>query len=100
MVGDPKQAIYVWNGANPKYLDLFQRDFKAGMIELTETFRSAQAVVAAAQRLDASYTVEGQLPIPSRVIGSILPHSAVAKAEELWEAEQERKKKRPRKHRK
>ena len=22
-----KQAIFVWNGANPKYLDLFERDF-------------------------------------------------------------------------
>ena len=32
-----------------------------------------------------------------RVIGSILPHSAVAQAEERWEAEQERKKKRPQK---
>ena len=36
MVGDPKQAIYVWNGADPKYLDLFQRDFKAEKITLTE----------------------------------------------------------------
>jgi hypothetical protein len=41
-----------------------------------------------------------KLGLPSRVIGSILPHSAVAQAEERWEAEQERKKKRPRKHRK
>jgi hypothetical protein len=38
--------------------------------------------------------------LPPRVIGSILPHSAVAQAEERWEAEQERKKKRLRKHRK
>jgi hypothetical protein len=41
-----------------------------------------------------------KLGLPSRVIGSILPHSAVAQAEERREAEQERKKKRPRKHRK
>jgi hypothetical protein len=41
-----------------------------------------------------------KLGLPSRVIGSILPHSAVAQAEERWEAEQERKKKRPRKSRK
>jgi hypothetical protein len=41
-----------------------------------------------------------KLGLPSRVIGSILPHSAVAQAEERWEAEQERKKKHPRKHRK
>jgi hypothetical protein len=41
-----------------------------------------------------------KLGLPSRVIGSILPHSAVAQAEERWEAEQERKKKRPRRPRK
>jgi hypothetical protein len=35
--------------------------------------------------------------LPPRVVGSILPHSAVAQAEERWEAEQERKKKRARK---
>src|SRR3974390_1356511 len=33
-----------------------------------------------------------KLGLPSRVIGSILPHSAVAQAEERWEAGQERKK--------
>jgi len=38
--------------------------------------------------------------LPPRVIGSILPHSAVAQAEERWEAEQERKKKRSTKSRK
>ena len=67
MVGDPRQAIYVWNGADPKYLDLFQRDFKAKKIELTENFRCSKTVVAAARRLDSSYTVEGQLPIEGAV---------------------------------
>lgn len=38
--------------------------------------------------------------LPPRVIGSILPHSAVAQAEEPWEAEQERKKMCRRKSRK
>jgi hypothetical protein len=41
-----------------------------------------------------------KLGLPSRVIGSILPHSAVEQAEKRWEAEQERKKKRQGKHRK
>ena len=31
--------------------------------------------------------------LPPRVVGSILPHSAVAEAEERWQAGQERKKK-------
>jgi hypothetical protein len=41
-----------------------------------------------------------KLGLPSRIVGSILPHSAGAQVEERWEAEQERKKKHPRKHRK
>src|ERR1019366_3863748 len=67
MVGDPKQAIYVWNGADPKYLDLFERDFNARKITLTENFRSSKTVVAAACRLDSSYSVEGQLPVQGAV---------------------------------
>jgi hypothetical protein len=38
--------------------------------------------------------------LPPRVVGSILPHSAVAQAEERWEEEQERKKKHATKRRK
>ena len=51
-----KQAIYVWNGADSKYLDLFARDFSATKITLTENFRCSRAVVSAAQRLDPSYS--------------------------------------------
>lgn len=63
IVGDPKQAIYVWNGADPKYLDLFCRDFHAQKIELNDNYRSSRAVVNAARQLNPSYAVEGQLPI-------------------------------------
>nr|VFJ48489.1 MAG: DNA helicase-2 / ATP-dependent DNA helicase PcrA [Candidatus Kentron sp. FM]VFJ48664.1 MAG: DNA helicase-2 / ATP-dependent DNA helicase PcrA [Candidatus Kentron sp. FM]VFK08173.1 MAG: DNA helicase-2 / ATP-dependent DNA helicase PcrA [Candidatus Kentron sp. FM] len=38
MVGDPKQAIFQWNGAHPKYLDLFERDFSAKKIELSDSW--------------------------------------------------------------
>ena len=41
-----------------------------------------------------------KLGLPLRVIGSILPHSAVVAAEERWEAEQEWKKKRTTKRQK
>jgi DNA helicase-2/ATP-dependent DNA helicase PcrA len=63
MVGDPKQAIFVWNGADPKYLDLFEKDFGAKKISMTENFRSSGAVVDAARALDPEYRLEGQLPI-------------------------------------
>lgn len=64
MVGDPKQAIFMWNGASPQYMDFFVRDFGATTIELNENFRSSQAVVAAARALDSNYAIEGQLPVP------------------------------------
>ena len=60
MVGDPKQAIFVWNGANPKYLDLFERDFGARNISLNENFRSSRVVVKAAKALIPEYEIDGQ----------------------------------------
>ena len=63
MVGDPKQAIFMWNGADPKYLDLFAKDFNAKTIELQENFRSARSIVAAAKQLDPQYSVDGVLPL-------------------------------------
>ena len=67
MVGDPKQAIFGWTGANPKYLDLFEQDFGAEKVSMNENFRSSRAVVNAAKRLDPQYEFEGELPI----VGSI-----------------------------
>lgn len=68
LVGDPKQAIYTWNGADPKYLDLFREDFGAQVLELSDNFRSAKAVVRAAQVLESNYEVEGQLPIEGALV--------------------------------
>ena len=67
MVGDPKQAIFVWNGADPKYLDLFEKDFGAQKISMHENFRSSKAIVTAAKRLAPEYSVEGDLPIMGTV---------------------------------
>ena len=63
IVGDPRQAIFVWSGASPHYLDEFEREFGARRITLDENFRSSRAVVAAAQALDPEYKPEGKLPV-------------------------------------
>ncbi len=55
MVGDKKQSIYGFNTADPKFMDYFVEDFRAGVIELHENFRSSRAVVQAAKRLDSTY---------------------------------------------
>lgn len=73
MVGDPKQAIFMWNGADPKYLDLFLKDFKAKRIELRENFRSSRSIIAAAQALSPDYVAEEVFPIEGEVQCYVLP---------------------------
>ena len=67
MVGDPKQSIYGLNTSSPKYMEAFIKDFHAQRIELSENYRSSQAIVKTAQALDPSYEVEGLLPIKGEV---------------------------------
>ncbi len=74
MVGDPKQAIFTWNGADPKYLDLFERDFKAKKIELRENFRSSRSVIAAAEALSQGYVAKEVFPIEGEVQCHVLPN--------------------------
>jgi DNA helicase-2/ATP-dependent DNA helicase PcrA len=57
-VGDRNQAIYRFAGASPKFLDAFVRDFGADEVALTTNFRSAQAIVEAANKL-SSHIVHG-----------------------------------------
>ncbi|MGS1026884.1 ATP-dependent helicase [Burkholderia glumae] len=63
MVGDPKQSIYGFNTSSPEYMERFLFEFSAKRIELTENFRSSQAVVSVARSIDANYMVDAQLPI-------------------------------------
>ncbi|MFM8475366.1 MAG: ATP-dependent helicase [Planctomycetaceae bacterium] len=67
MVGDPKQAIFTWNGADPKYLDLFKKEFRAARIELRENFRSSKSVIRAAQALSPEYEAMGVFPVAGEV---------------------------------
>jgi len=78
MVGDPKQAIFMWNGAHPKYLDLFEKDFSAQKVELQENFRSARTIVEAAKTLDEKYEVEGVLA----VVGVVQVHQCTNERDE------------------
>jgi DNA helicase-2/ATP-dependent DNA helicase PcrA len=67
MVGDPKQAIFTFNKADPKYLTIFAKDFKAKVIELNENFRSSKKVIVAARALSPEYAPEEVFPIVGEV---------------------------------
>lgn len=51
MVGDDKQAIYLWNGAVLNALDEQKRELQAVELPLTTTYRCCKAVVREAQKL-------------------------------------------------
>ena len=52
VVGDPNQAIYTWNGADPTFLADFARHFPGGeTVPLSTNYRSSPQVLATANRL-------------------------------------------------
>jgi DNA helicase-2/ATP-dependent DNA helicase PcrA len=67
MVGDPKQAIFTFTKADPKYIDMFAKDFKAKRVELRDNFRSSRTVVTAARSLSPDYVPQEEFPIKGEV---------------------------------
>ncbi|MCA9478076.1 MAG: exodeoxyribonuclease V subunit gamma, partial [Nanoarchaeota archaeon] len=59
VVGDPRQSIYAWRGANPDTIFEFV-DEKTVILELTINFRSSQQVVDYANKL-----MKGYIPLSS-----------------------------------
>ncbi|MCL2015245.1 MAG: ATP-dependent helicase [Defluviitaleaceae bacterium] len=60
MVGDPKQAIYTFNGSNPKYMtDNFIADFhEVAEYSLNENYRSARQILQAAAAIEPTFNAE------------------------------------------
>ncbi len=53
VVADDDQIIYQWNGANPKRLQEFRKDFSVSEIQLPENYRCPSAVIELANSLIA-----------------------------------------------
>ena len=69
VVGDPNQAIYAWNGADPRYLTGFRARFpSAAGVHLDDNYRSSPQVLAVANAvLDSSATATGDEHAPHRL---------------------------------
>ena len=69
VVGDPNQAIYGWNGADPNLLSRFvRREPAATVVELTDNYRSTPQVLALAATMARSGPMEahrGDGPTPT-----------------------------------
>ncbi len=71
VVGDPNQAIYAWNGADPSYLRTFSKHHPGGeTVQLEMNYRSTPQVLAVANGVldhrgrDALVATRGDGPIP------------------------------------
>jgi DNA helicase-2/ATP-dependent DNA helicase PcrA len=63
LVGDSKQSIYAFNGSSSKYMDeWFVKDYNPTVYNLTENYRSAQAILAYAQKLVHDTSLDVILP--------------------------------------
>src|SRR5262249_21998144 len=52
VVGDPRQAIYSWKGADPSYLTRFPKRYpEAQVFDLTRNYRSSSQILAWANRV-------------------------------------------------
>jgi len=52
VVGDPRQAIYSWKGADPAYLSQFAKRYPSAQVfDLTRNYRSSPQILAWANRL-------------------------------------------------
>jgi DNA helicase II / ATP-dependent DNA helicase PcrA len=72
VVGDPNQAIYAWNGADPRYLTRFsQRHPSSTVIHLDDSFRSTPQILAVGQAVLANGTRELRPLRPHRTDGPI-----------------------------
>ncbi len=69
VVGDPNQAIYAWNGADPGYLTAFGARFpSAAVVHLDDNYRSSPQILAVANAvLDSSVAATGDEPGPHRL---------------------------------
>lgn len=85
VVGDPAQAIYGWNGADPGLLEQVQDgELHPVVVRLPTNFRSAPEVVAAADRVLAANRIPGVHVAARAGSGRVI---TVAAADELDEAQ-------------
>ncbi len=85
LVGDRRQAIYAFRGADSSGMARMQAELKAAVLPLTTTYRCPRSVVALAQKLVPAYNAAPSAPEGSvsdfygyeGVVGQLVPGDAV-----------------------
>ncbi len=67
VVGDPNQAIYAWNGADPRFLSTFTQRFpNGGLIRLEDNYRSSPQILTVADAVLGLRSRESRALVPHR----------------------------------
>jgi len=62
LVGDPRQAIYAWRGADSNSMDRLREELHAGVLKLTTTYRCGKVIVELAQRFVPDFNAHESNP--------------------------------------
>jgi len=74
VVGDPDQAIYAWNGADPSYLTAFATRLPgAGVVHLDRNYRSTPQIVAVANAVLHTRRAAGACDLRATLAAGKLP---------------------------
>jgi DNA helicase-2/ATP-dependent DNA helicase PcrA len=76
LVGDDKQSIVSFAGADPRLISAYQRDYEAERFELNINFRSATRLASLAQVVATGLGHKGVEEADHAAIGSVLFHEA------------------------
>lgn len=72
VVGDPNQAIYAWNGADPRFLSAFAQRFpNGGLIRLEDNYRSTPQILTVADAVLGLRSRESRPLVPHRPDGEL-----------------------------
>lgn len=70
-VGDEKQSIVQFAGADPSLINRFRDEYQADQVSLTKNFRSATAIAAAADAITAKLGKSAPLTVATAALGLI-----------------------------
>jgi len=84
LVGDPKQSIVQFAGADPGLIEQFRHDYNATTVRLTQNFRSSEAIASVAKAISAKLNDDAEVQVVSAAPGLL---DLVAAANEDDEAQ-------------
>jgi len=86
-VADDDQSIYGWRGSDFRFIEWFKRDYRARVVELDQSYRSTESILAAAREMIQRDARRSRRPLRAREPGGHPIHHYLfqtAQGEIVW----------------